>query len=49
VINYNKYKRNIIKNVKVRVESYINYAGKEIHEKVPATTYMYVYYNDTIS
>jgi len=44
VINYDKYKRNIIKNAKVRGESCINYAGKEIHEKVPATTCMYVYY-----
>jgi len=48
VINYDKYNRNIIKNANVRGESHINYAGKEIREKVPATTCMYVYYNDTI-
>jgi len=32
-INYEKHKRNIIKNAKVRCEFYINYAGKEVDEK----------------
>jgi len=44
VINSEKYKRNIIKNAKVRGESYINYAGKEIHEKLPATICTYVHF-----
>ena len=42
VINYDKYKRNIIKNARVRGESYINYPGKEVQKKLPATTCMYV-------
>lgn len=43
VINSNKYKRNIIKNAKVRGESYINYAGNENHEKISATICTYVH------